>query len=139
MNVTGFAHGRLDLEQPLLTANQMDALKTMDYGSWRSKTIDATFPVEEGVAGLSRGLARLASESEKACDDGYQFIVLSDRATSSLRVPISPLLATGRVHHHLVEVKKRCKIGALFIELCRKSNAIRCHTLRLRVGSLQDC
>ncbi len=42
-------------------------------------------------------------------------VILSDRATSSGRVPLSALIACGGVHHHLVLQKKRAKI-ALMVE-----------------------
>ncbi len=48
-----------------------------------------------------------------AIDDGYTIIVLSDRATNAERVPLSSLLATGAVHHHLVKVAKRTRIGII--------------------------
>ena len=40
---------------------------------------------------------------------------MSDKATSATRVPISALIATGAVHHHLVRQKQRSKV-ALIIE-----------------------
>lgn len=89
----------------------MNALKSMHYRSWKCKTIDATFPVEEGEAGLSAALARIASEAEEACESGFQFVVLSDKNVGPTRAPVSPLLATGKVHHHLIDTKKRCRIG----------------------------
>lgn len=91
----------------------MSALKSMDLRSWKCKTIDATFPVEEGEAGLSSALARLASQAEEACDSGFQFVVLSDRNVGPNRAPVSPLLAVGKVHHHLVNTKKRSRIGKI--------------------------
>lgn len=75
--------------------------------------IDTTFDVKEGEAGLTTALARIAKEAASAIDEGYSFLVLSDRNFSSERVPVSPLLATGRVHHHLVERKQRSRIGLI--------------------------
>lgn len=77
------------------------------------QVIDTTFPITEGPAGLTKALDRIASEAEAAIADGYSFLVLSDRAFSADRVPVSSLLATGRVHHHLVQLKKRSRVGLL--------------------------
>jgi glutamate synthase (NADPH/NADH) len=75
--------------------------------------IDTTFPVAAGPEGLRVALEIIAAEAEAAIDAGYQFIVLSDRAAGSERVAVSSLLALGRVHQHLVQVKKRSSVGLL--------------------------
>ena len=60
--------------------------------------------MEEGPKGLKAALDRIAAEAEQAVDGGYSFIVLSDRAFGPKRVPVSCLLAAGRVHHQLIQV-----------------------------------
>src|SRR5690606_18523186 len=50
---------------------------------------------------------------EAAIDDGYSLVILSDRAVGRDRVPLSSLLATGAVHHHLVRQAKRTRIGII--------------------------
>ncbi len=40
-------------------------------------------------------------------------IILSDRATSADRVPLSALLATSTVHHHLIDKELRTRIGII--------------------------
>ncbi len=77
------------------------------------QVIDTTFPVSEGEAGLSAALARVAKESADAIKEGYSFIVLSDKAFSADRAPVSPLLMVGRVHHHLVSLKQRSRVGLI--------------------------
>jgi hypothetical protein len=66
--------------------------------------IDTTYPVSEGPKGLKQALDRIAKEAEQAVESGYSFIVLSDRAFGPSRVPVSALLAGGRVHHQLIQV-----------------------------------
>jgi len=106
---------RLDLHQPTLTLEEMEAIKQMQHKNWKTKVIDTTFAVTEGPAGLRAGLDRIAKEAEEAVDQGFSFIVLSDRTFGPNRVPISSLLATGLVHHHLTQLKKRTRVG-LFVE-----------------------
>ena len=64
--------------------------------------------MEEGPKGLKAALDRIAAEAEQAVDGGYSFIVLSDRAFGPKRVPVSCLLAAGRVHHQLIQVCEQC-------------------------------
>ncbi|MBX3250046.1 MAG: glutamate synthase large subunit [Myxococcales bacterium] len=104
---------RLRLPHPILTNEEMAALKHMDHRGWRTKTIDITWPRVRGAAGLDATLRRISAEAAAAVDEGYSLIVLSDRATSAERVPISSLLALGAVHQHLCRVNKRTRAGLL--------------------------
>ena len=104
---------RLRLPHPILSNEEMAALKGLDYRGWRSKTIDITWPRVRGAAGLDASLQRIAQEAEAAVDEGFHLIVLSDRAVAADRVPISSLLALGAVHQHLCRVSKRTRVGLL--------------------------
>ncbi len=102
---------RLRLPHPILSNEQLAAVKHMDYRGWKTKTIDITWPRSEGKAGLVKALDRICAEAELAIDRGESLIILSDRAISADRVPLSALLATGAVHHHLVRRTRRTQIG----------------------------
>ena len=43
------------------------------------QVIDITWPVGEGAGGLVGALGRIAEEASQAIDDGYDYVVLSDR------------------------------------------------------------
>ncbi|GLJ36844.1 hypothetical protein SUGI_0743640 [Cryptomeria japonica] len=102
---------RISLKGPLLSIEEMEAVKKMNFRGWRSKVLDITFPKEQGTKGLEATLDRICSEARIAICEGYKTLVLSDRATSSKRVPVSSLLAVGAVHHHLVSSLERTRIG----------------------------
>ncbi|MCH2059910.1 MAG: glutamate synthase large subunit [Verrucomicrobiales bacterium] len=102
---------RLRLPHPVLSNEELHALKGMDYRGWRSREIDITFPKEQGVDGVRQTLQRICSEAEQAIRDGYSIAVLSDRGVSADRVPVSTLMATGAVHHYLVKNALRTQIG----------------------------
>jgi glutamate synthase (NADPH) large chain len=104
---------RLLIPHPILTNEELGAIKHMDYRGWRTRTIDITYPREQGEAGLTAALDRICTESEAAIGDGYSLIILSDRGVSADRVPLSSLLACGAVHHHLVRHAKRTRIGLI--------------------------
>ena len=104
---------RLRLKSPLLTVEQMEALKAMDHRGWTSRVLDATYAVSEGTDGLERALSRLAAEASAAVADGVACVVISDRAASADRVAVSSLLAAGAVHHHLVEEMERTRVAVL--------------------------
>lgn len=108
---------RLRLPSPLLTPAQMAAMKAMDGAvrGWKAVTIDATWAVSEGPAGLAAALQSVAAQASKAIAGGAAIIVLSDRQTGPARAPIPALLAVGTVHHHLVESRLRTR-AALMVE-----------------------
>lgn len=102
---------RLLIHHPILTNEELGALKHMDMRGWKTASIDITFDRSLGKAGLEKTLDRICDEAEKAIDDGYSLVLLTDRALSNQRVAVSSLLACGAVHQHLVKVAKRTAIG----------------------------
>lgn len=57
---------------------------------------------------MRAALRRLSAEAQAAVESGqYGLIVLSDRGYGPTRAPVPSLLATGAVHHHLVQLKVR--------------------------------
>ncbi len=102
---------RLLVPDPILSDQDLAALESLDYRGWKSRKIDITWPLAEGEAGMERALTRVCDEAETAIDEGYQLIILSDRALGPERVALSSLLACGAVHHHLVRQIKRTRIG----------------------------
>ncbi|KAK9094113.1 hypothetical protein Scep_025582 [Stephania cephalantha] len=131
---------RLSLKGPLLSIEEMEAIKVMDYRGWRSKVLDITYSKERGRKGLEETLDRICVQARNAIKEGYTTLVLSDRgnisgnltctlvlflmycphqlnpcssnpAFSSKRVAVSSLLAVGAVHHHLVSKLERTRVG----------------------------
>ncbi|MEZ6126478.1 MAG: glutamate synthase large subunit [Planctomycetaceae bacterium] len=104
---------RLALPHPILSNQQMADLKDLNHRGWKSKVIDITYPRKDGVGGLKPALERICQEARQAIKDGFSLIILSDRVVGPDRVPVSSLLATGAVHHHLVRHEERTQIGIL--------------------------
>ena len=102
---------RLLVEHPILSNEQLAAIKHMDHRGWKTKTIDITWPKSEENSGLSNALDRICQEAEQAIGDGFELIILSDRNIGISRIALPALLATGAVHQHLVRQFKRTQIG----------------------------
>ena len=60
---------------------------------------------------MEKGIARLCRYAEDAVDDGFEVLILSDRAIDSDHAPIPSLLAVSSVHHHLVRIGRRGSVG----------------------------
>jgi len=104
---------RLMLPHPILTNEELAAIKHLDHRGWKSRLIDITYDRNEGEAGLVKRLDRICREAEQAIETGYSLVVLSDRGVSAERVAVSSLLAVGAVHHHLIRQAKRTRIGII--------------------------
>jgi len=101
---------RLSLDHPILSNQEMGAIKGMDHRNMRSKVIDITYDSKE-VNGFQNALDRICQAAEASIAENYSFVVLTDRAISEHRIPLSALIACGAVHHHLIATHLRAKIG----------------------------
>lgn len=108
---------RLLLPSPVLSLEDFYALSHITdlHHAWSVKTIDITFEKESGIDGFMLALDQICEAATAGIHNGDRILVLSDRATSAHRVPVSALLATGLVHHHLVRKKWRSQV-ALVVE-----------------------
>jgi len=105
----------VQFKNPIFTNLDIDKLRTWDDDNFKAGTLDITWPIAEGPAGLEKALTSLWQEAEQLVDQDYGFIILSDRNANAEHVPIPSLLACASVHHYLVRVKKRTAT-ALVIE-----------------------
>jgi glutamate synthase domain-containing protein 2/glutamate synthase domain-containing protein 1/glutamate synthase domain-containing protein 3 len=99
------------LKSPFLFENELETLKALpDY---KCQTLDITWPVAEGKAGLKAALVKLCHEAGNAVRDDVDILILSDRAVDHHRVAIPALLATGAVHQHLNRKQVRMRLSIL--------------------------
>jgi len=102
---------RIKMPHPILSNEELSALKHMDYRGWHSATIDITFNRNDGQAGMLAALDRICEEASAALAAGKSLLILSDRNVSRTHMPLSALVACGTVHHHLVATHQRTRIG----------------------------
>jgi glutamate synthase (NADPH/NADH) large chain len=106
-------HKRLEVSQPILTNEDVEKIRsiheTLD-GAFRTVTLDATWE-DEGEGSLQARLDRLCMEATYAVLKDINLLIISDRNISRDRLPIPAALATGAIHHHLVEHGLRMQTG----------------------------
>jgi glutamate synthase (NADPH/NADH) large chain len=104
---------RLRIKNPILSNQDLNSIKELSQGNWKTKTIDLTFSKSDGLKGMLTRLEEICQEAEEAIKDEYTFIVLSDKEISSSKISLSSLLSCSTIHHHLIERQLRTKIGII--------------------------
>ncbi len=105
---------RLEVGQPILTDEKLECIRSLGSSQdspFRTITLDITWPCEHGAAGMEPAVEAISAAAEKAVREGYNIIILSDRAVGPERIPIPSLLATSAVHHHLIRKGLRTSVG----------------------------
>ena len=99
------------LKHPILTSKELEKLRSIDTGKFQSKTLQTYFRADGKENALKSGLERLCRYAEDAVHDGFEVLILSDRAVDSDHAAIPTLLATSAVHHHLIQKGLRGQVG----------------------------
>jgi glutamate synthase domain-containing protein 2/glutamate synthase domain-containing protein 1/glutamate synthase domain-containing protein 3 len=104
---------KLLLEQPILLNRELETLRHVEHDVYAARTIDITWKVAEGIAGMSEAIERICRQAREAIAERVNIIILSDRLLGPRRVPIPALLAVAAVHHHLVLEGTRLRAGII--------------------------
>ena len=104
---------QIRIESPVLTNEEMARIRSADLPGYRSKVISILYPVAEGGAGLDLALQQVCKQVDVAINEGYTYIILSDRGIDEKLAAIPSLLATAGVHHHMVRNGSRGKAGLI--------------------------
>ena len=102
---------QIKLNAPVIDNHDLEKLRDLSTLGFRTKTIPTIYAVREGAAGLERALDAVCAAADAAIDEGYAFIILSDRGVDRQHAPIPAALATAGVHHHLVRNGRRIRVG----------------------------
>lgn len=101
------------LKQPILTSKELEKIRSIDTGIFQAKTIQVYFRADGKPGSLKDGIDRICRYAEDAVHDGFEVIILCDRAIDSDHVAIPTLLATAAVHHHLIRKGLRGQVGII--------------------------
>ena len=101
----------LRLFHPVLTNAELESIRQSDNSGVRAVTLPMLFKVADGGDGLRGALKTLCEQAARAVEEGANILVLSDRDISPELAPIPSLLATGAVHHHLINEESRTRCG----------------------------
>jgi len=95
---------RVVLNSPVLSQRKLRQLVNTPQFGLDSVLLDLNYSENRPLADALDDLCRRASE---AVDDGKQLLIISDRYLEAGKLPVHALLATGAIHHHLLESGQR--------------------------------
>ncbi len=104
---------RLRLPRPILSNKEFGQVAHVSTTYLRAVTMPILFKKSDGVDGLDKAMEELFIRADKAVADGYNILILSDRAAGEKDVPIPALLACAGLHHHLIRRGTRTKVSVV--------------------------
>jgi glutamate synthase (NADPH/NADH) large chain len=101
------------LKHPVLNNHELEKIRSIDTGIFQAKTLQTYFRADGKDGSLQKGVERLCRYATDAVEDGFEVLILTDRAIDSEHAPIPSLLACAAVHHHLIRKGYRGKVGII--------------------------
>ena len=95
---------RLVVDSPVLSKTKFQQLLTHEDTAYAHAKIDLDYFDGD----LEQAINNICDRAEQAVRDGKVIIILSDRDLSADKSTVHALLATGAVHHRLVQTGLRC-------------------------------
>lgn len=101
------------LKHPVLNNHELEKIRSIDTGIFQAKTLQTYFRADGKQGSLQKGIERLCRYATDAVEDGFEVLILTDRAIDSDHAPIPTLLAVSAVHHHLIRKGYRGQVGII--------------------------
>ena len=110
LNANGDNCHMLQVDSPILTGIDILKIKTLNDEFLKCDTVSVLYNKNTF---LINAIDELIKNVDKACSEGTNIIILSDRGIDENNLPIPSLLAVSAVEQHLVETKKRMKVSII--------------------------
>jgi glutamate synthase (NADPH) large chain len=117
---------RLILQSPILSPAVFQGLMDLNGNGYPKKIFALSYNPDE--KGLEQAVTELTDGVVEAARNGTVLMVLSDRGIEKGQLPIYALLATGAVHHRLVNEGLRCDTN-IVVETASASDSHQMATL----------
>ncbi|MFM2360284.1 MAG: hypothetical protein RLY16_2277, partial [Bacteroidota bacterium] len=99
------------LKHPVLSNFELEKIRSIDTGIFQAKTLQMYYRADGKPGSLQKALDRICRYAVDAVEDGFEVLILTDRAIDSDHAPIPSLLALAAVHHHLIRKGLRGSVG----------------------------
>ncbi len=99
---------RVVVDSPVLSNDKYQQILSMDDEKYSWARISLNYDPAEGIRAA---IDRICTESIEAISNGKAILILTDRDISKEKIPLHALLATGAVHHRLINESLRCEVN----------------------------
>jgi glutamate synthase (NADPH/NADH) large chain len=114
LSISSLHAKQISFDQPVLTNEQIDALRNIEHPDFRVTQLDATFKAINEPNSLEDSIKRMCADADSSIiDKTSNILIISDRNTSNERAAIPTLLAVGALHNHLVQNGLRVRAGII--------------------------
>ena len=96
---------RIILTTPVLSPAKFLKIANNDRPGFEVAQISMSYRPEQG---LEQAIRQVCGQAEQAVRDGKVLLVLTDKDLKEGELPVNAMMATGAVHHHLVQQGLRC-------------------------------
>ncbi|NNC75020.1 MAG: glutamate synthase subunit alpha, partial [Acidimicrobiia bacterium] len=103
----------VELSSPVLSDAEVQHLTSAD--GFTAVWLQTTFAAADGEQALEPAIESLCDAAEEAVAGGANLIVLSDREVDAEMAPIPIILATGAVHHRLIDRGLRLRASIVVV------------------------
>ncbi len=101
---------RLIVSSPVLSRDKFQQIEDLQESEYDRIRIDLNC---DAATSLKNAIRSICRQAEAAVADGKVIVILSDRNISRDKQPVHALLATGAVHHHLINGGLRCNANII--------------------------
>jgi glutamate synthase (ferredoxin) len=104
---------QIELKSPILDNDDLARFKRAGERGFKSVVLPTVFPAGSGGAGLEKALDEMFRSATREIEHGAQILILSDRGVDATSAPMPSLLALAGLHHHLIRLGLRTKVGLI--------------------------
>ena len=97
---------QVHITRPILRPPTYQKVLELENQGFRHEHLDCTFSIDDS---LETGIKNICKGAEKAAKAGVKILIITDEGLGQNRLPIPSLLATGAIHHHLINKNLRSK------------------------------
>ena len=100
----------LELPTPVLTEEELQRIRGIDHPAFKVGEVSLLYPAGRR---LRAALGDFFRACDKACRDGVNILILSDRGLDAGHLAIPSLLAVSGLEQHLIGIKKRTAVSVI--------------------------
>ncbi len=93
----------IHIDHPILTNEEISQLKQLHHQDFKAGVIDAVYKADDQKGRLKAAVRNICAIAEDLTRNGCNILIISDRKSDNKLAPIPSLLATGAIHHHLIQ------------------------------------